>query len=190
VTHVITTIEGGMVITNDANLYDACRQIRDNGKICACPVCKLKTEGKCVRNRGEMEYERRFEYKYDGFGFKPMEVQGLLGCLKMEKIEEITKRRHKIFKMYEEEFGGLGLIELPDEYIVSIAYPLRVANPMKLVGALGRVGIETRGMFPPYSDRFEVASGIAKSHILLPLHQGMSDDDVDFVIYETKRLME
>jgi CDP-6-deoxy-D-xylo-4-hexulose-3-dehydrase len=189
VTHVITTIEGGMVVTDNEHLYNACRQIRDNGKICTCPVCQLKVKGACVKNRGEMNYERRFESNYDGFGFKPIEVQGLLGCLKMDRIEEITKRRHRIFKMYEEEFSGLGLMELPDEYIVTIAYPLRVANPMKVVGELGRVGIEARGMFPPYSDTFETANSIANSHILLPLHQGLSDDDVDFIIYQTKRLM-
>jgi CDP-4-dehydro-6-deoxyglucose reductase, E1 len=190
VTHVINTIEGGMVITDNENLYNACRQIRDNGKICTCPVCSLKTVGKCVKNRGEMKFERRFETHYDGFGFKPIEMQGLLGCLKMNRIEEITKRRHKIFKMYEEEFGKLGLVELPDEYIVSIAYPLKTKNPMKLVGELERVGIEARGMFPAFDSAYSVANMLSETSVLLPLHQGMSDDDVEFVIYETKRLIE
>ena len=186
VAHQINTIEGGMVATNNDKLYEVCRSIRDNGRTCTCPICTLKSSGACSKRQKEtLSCERRWETSISrGYNFKPLDIQGALGVVKMKTIDENCKRRNEIFLRYSEAFKGFKQEE--DEFIVSIAYPLKVKRPLEAVAKLEKDGIECRGMFPAYSRIFRNAYKIERSHILLPLHQEMTDKDVDFVIEKAK----
>lgn len=187
VAHQLTTVEGGMVVTDDKELYDICRSIRDNARICTCPVCTLKTIGKCSKRFSYDVVERRWETDiFFGYNFKPTELQGALGCVKMDKLDATISRRHDIYKRYEEEFDTLP--EEKGEYIVPIAYPIKVKNPQDAVAKLEKAGIECRGMFPAYSELYKNATRIAKSHILIPLHQNLSDENVEYIIESVKNV--
>jgi dTDP-4-amino-4,6-dideoxygalactose transaminase len=180
VAHIITTVEGGMVVTDSKELYEKCLSIRDNGRICVCPECSLKTTGKCLKRLGFNQIERRWMTRGLGFNFKPTEFQGVLGLVKMDKIDWICGRRHEIYKIYEEEFHSLP--EEPDEFIVPLAYPVQVSDPRQVLARLEVAGIEARGMFPAYSQKFKNAYRISQSYILLPNHQNLSDENVKYII--------
>lgn len=184
VAHQITTVEGGMVVTDHKELYDLCRSIRDNGRICTCPICTLKTLGKCQKREDFEGIERRWKTQNLGYNFKPTEFQGALGCVKMDKIDANIVRRHEIFLRYAEEFNTLK--EEKGEYIVPIAYPIKVKNPQKSVAKLLEQGIECRGMFPAYSPYHENAYRISQTHILIPLHHNLSDENVEYIIERVK----
>lgn len=184
VAHTITTIEGGMVVTDNKELYDLCRSIRDNGRICTCPICTLKTIGKCQKREDFEGIERRWKTQNLGYNFKPTEFQGALGCVKMDKIDANIVRRHEIFLRYAEEFNTLK--EEKGEYIVPIAYPVKVKNPQKSVAKLLEQGIECRGMFPAYSPHHENAYKISQTYILIPLHHNLSDENVEYIIERVK----
>ena len=49
VSHQMTTIEGGMVVTDNLDLYENLLSSRDNGRLCVCPQCTLKLAGKCKK---------------------------------------------------------------------------------------------------------------------------------------------
>ena len=72
--HQISTIEGGMVVTDDKNLYESFRSIRDNGRICTCPICTLKTLGACNKRTTSESIERRWETQHSGYNFKTTET--------------------------------------------------------------------------------------------------------------------
>jgi dTDP-4-amino-4,6-dideoxygalactose transaminase len=185
VAHAINTIEGGIVATNNDALNEILRSLRDNGRICTCPVCSLKSTGTCYKRSETFSVERRWETgTHLGYNFKPTDIQGTLGVIKMKHIDEICKRRNEIFLRYSDAFKNF--VQLPDEYIVSIAYPLEVKDPLKAVVKLEKDGIECRGMFPAYSKMQPNAYRIERTHILLPLQQDMTDKDVDFVIEKAK----
>lgn len=187
VAHQINTIEGGMVVTNNKDLYEKCLSIRDNGRICICPICTLKTKGICSKKFSEDFIERRWEQNGSGFNFKPTEFQGALGVVKMSKIDSICKRRHEIFESYANAFGTLK--EEDDEYIVPLAYPIKVKDPQKALEYLLDKGIECRGMFPAFSKCYPNAYRLSQSHIMIPSHQDISDDEVDYIIKMVKQCL-
>jgi CDP-4-dehydro-6-deoxyglucose reductase, E1 len=186
VAHIINTIEGGMVVTDDDELYRSFLSIRDNGRICTCPVCTLKTSGKCFkRTNSVLSIERRWETQTNGYNFKPTEIQGALGLVKMSKIDMICKRRHDIYKRYFEEFHEMA--EESDEYIVPLAYPVKVKDPAKALAYMEKQGVECRGMFPAFSKSYHNAYRISQEYILIPAHQELSDNDVEFIISQVKK---
>lgn len=186
VAHQINTIEGGMVVTDDSKLYEACLSIRDNGRICTCPVCSLKVSGKCSKRLKE-KTERRWQTNFYGYNFKPTEIQGALGLARMETIDENIRRRNQILKIYTHHFGTLR--QEANEFIVPMMYPIKVKNPLEAVAKLEKDGVEARGMFPAYSSTFKNAHRISQSHILIPLHHKMTDEDVDHVIDSCKNVI-
>jgi CDP-6-deoxy-D-xylo-4-hexulose-3-dehydrase len=185
VAHQVNTIEGGMVVTDNAELYEACRSIRDNGRICTCPICTLKTSGKCSK-RIDAETDRRWQTKFFGYNFKPTEFHGALGLAKMETINENIRRRNEILKIYSHHFGTL--MQEEDEFIAPMMYPVKVENPQQAICQLEKKGIETRGMLPAYSEEYCNASRISKTHILIPLHHKLSDSEVQYIVEEVKKL--
>ena len=186
VSHQISTVEGGMCVTNSKEVYEKLLSARDNGRLCTCPVCSLKSSGVCKKRYEGSTSERRWATSsVIGGNFKPTEFQGVLGVVKMKTIDENINRRNKIFLRYAEEFQTL--IQEPGEFIVPIAYPVKVAEPQKAVAYLEKQGIEVRGMFPAYSEAFKNATAISNSHILIPLHHKLVEEEVEKVIEETKK---
>lgn len=185
VAHSITTIEGGMVVTDNNELYDALRSIRDNGRICTCPVCTLKVSGVCSKRSENDEVERRWITKYVGGNFKPTEIQGVLGLVKMQKIDKNLARRREIYLKYEETFHNL--TEDEGEYIVPMVYPVKVKNMQKAVAELEKAGIECRGMLPSYSEQFPNATKVSKTFIQIPLYPKLTDENVEYIVSEVKK---
>jgi len=185
VAHQITTIEGGMVTTNDKELADISRMLRDNGRICNCPICTLKTKGICPK-RLTYDGERRWATDYVGFNLKPTEFQGVLGLVKMKKINKIVERRHQILQMYNDDLESLSLLkEESNEYICPLAYPIYVKHPMEVVNKLAKDNIECRGMFPARGD-CPNAKHISKNSIMVPAHQNLTDEEVHYIIEKIK----
>jgi CDP-6-deoxy-D-xylo-4-hexulose-3-dehydrase len=84
--HHITTVEGGMVTTNDENKYN--------------DLCSMRAHG-WIRNRTDRdqiaatypEISEDFLFYTSGFNFRPMEFQGALGLSQLSKIDGFLKTR-------------------------------------------------------------------------------------------------
>lgn len=76
-TKIISTSEGGMVLTNDLFIRDSCRILRDqkHGKMCA-------------------------------YNYRMTEIQGAIGQEQMKKLPDILERRKMIAAKYDFEFNG------------------------------------------------------------------------------------
>jgi len=187
VCHQLTTVEGGAVGIRDSEYAEAlvstCRSIRDNGRACTCPICTLKLKGKCSK-RLSSSNDRRWETVCTGHNFKPMEIQAVLGLSKLKRLDQSIRRRHEIFQIYQQHFGTFNIEE--GEWVVPLAYPVKVKNVGVALARLEKLGIEARGMFPAYSSGYPNAYRASQSFVLLPSHQTLSDTDLDFIV-ETVR---
>ncbi len=188
--HQVCTIEGGMIVTNDKELSEICRALRDNSRVCTCQVCTLKSQGVCERRKQYKGEIRWATYDYPGYNVKPMEIQGLLGCLKMTKINEIVRRRHEILRAYNESLQCGMLREDPGEYICPLAYPIHTKNPQEVIIRLEKAGIETRGMYPSRGKNAPNAACASKNTLFLPAHQNLSDQEVEYIIENVKKNVE
>ena len=85
-TKTLTTGEGGMFVTNDAELYERVFTL----EIMAEPLARQNSFGEIV-----------------GFKYKMSNIQAAIGCAQMERIEELTQRKREIFAQYREKLEDL-----------------------------------------------------------------------------------
>lgn len=133
---IITTGEGGMLITDDAELAARCRQLRDHG----------------------MPPERRYWHDEVGFNYRITNMQAAVGVAQMTRIDEVIQRKREIAEQYGEELAGVPGITMATEvagtksvyWMVSalIDEPFPLARD-ELIKALRHAGIDSRPFFHP-----------------------------------------
>lgn len=97
--HHLSTIEGGMVCTDDKKLYDMLLMVRAHGwdrNIDAETQVELRKEHH-IDN-----FYSKYAFYDLGYNFRPTEINGFLGVNQLEYISKITKRREEIFHKYQE----------------------------------------------------------------------------------------
>jgi CDP-6-deoxy-D-xylo-4-hexulose-3-dehydrase len=93
VAHHMSTIEGGMICTDDEDLAEMLRIVRANG------WDRNLTAFQQVKWRKKFNVKSEFEAKYTfydlGFNFRPTEITGFLGLYQMQFLDENIKSREK-----------------------------------------------------------------------------------------------
>jgi perosamine synthetase len=182
---VVTTGEGGMVVTNDDEIADRVRLIRDHGM------------------------RPRYWHIVLGFNYRMTGLQAALGIAQMKKIDRLIRRKREIAKIYVEELQTIPGIELHPEmpwakgvyWLYSILIdPHRFgANRDHVMEYLARYGIETRRFFYPlhtmplykqYIDKntgYWVSEYLSEYGLNLPSGPRISDEEVIYVAETIKR---
>lgn len=99
--HHITTVEGGMVVTDDDSIADELRSARAHGW----------TRNRKDRNQIESlnpTLNRDFLFVSSGFNFRPMEFQGALGVSQLAKLPSFIERRILNVKKIQSGISGTG----------------------------------------------------------------------------------
>ncbi len=176
---VITTGEGGMVITKDAALIDKISILRDHG----------------------MTKDRRYWHIYPGFNYRMTNLQAAVGLAQIEQIEKFLNNRLRIAKRYTEQLDVIKGLELPTQaaWAKNIFWLYSFAVDAKGFGLtrdelrddLSIKGIETRNVFFPLWGQPAFASGravpcpvsedYAARGLSLPTANDLSLDEVDRV---------
>lgn len=132
---IITTGEGGMVVTNDNELADKIRLMRDHGM------------------------RPRYWHVTLGHNYRMTSLQAALGLAQLKKIEKLLKKKRRIAKIYEEILENISGITLypsmpwakPSYWLYSILVDKRLYGFSRdeLIKELGNRGIEARRFFYP-----------------------------------------
>lgn len=133
----ITTGEGGMIVTDDPDLADQCRSLRN--------LC--------------FEPNRRFVHERLGWNLRMTSMQAALGLAQLERLDEFVDRKRRMGAFYQERLSRIPSIQLPlseTEYARSIYWVFGIILgddiPMDAVEAMKRLaaeGIGTRPFFYP-----------------------------------------
>lgn len=176
---IITTGEGGMVVTNDAALAQKVRLLCGQG----------------------MDPNRRYWHPVIGYNYRMMNPAAAIGLAQLEKIGEQLASRVKIAQAYGDRLRETPGITWQKEQIwarhanwmVSIVLqPEFWQSRDDVIKKLGEQGIETRPVFypshtfPPYiklseGEPFPVAENLSANGISLPTWFGLTGDDIDDV---------
>jgi perosamine synthetase len=188
----ITTGEGGMVVTNNIKYYERLLLLRTHGI--------TRDKDKFVgRENSTMPWYH--EMQEMGFNYRITDIQCALGISQMGKLERFVKRRREIAAAYGNSFSALDEIlipaESPDRMSSFHLYPiqLRTADRNSIFARLteGGVGVNVHyipvHLQPFYRKRFGYKAGdfpraetYFKRSISLPVHQCMTDSDIEYVI--------
>ncbi|EJZ22014.1 DegT/DnrJ/EryC1/StrS family aminotransferase, partial [Rhizobium sp. Pop5] len=177
-TKTLTTGEGGMFVTSDADLYEKVLTLSNHG-----------------RARSQ---KKQFWPDAIGFKYKMSNVQAAIGCAQLERIEELVARKREILAAYMVRLSTLNGISMNPEYTGTINgawMPTAVFHPATgitremLQQAFEAANIDARVFFHPLSSlsMFEEkpaninAWSIPERAINLPSYHDMSEADIDRV---------
>jgi len=95
--HHISTIEGGIITTDDEELYHLLLSIRSHGWDRDLPIEKQKQ----LRNKYNISDFRAFyTFYYPGFNLRSTDLQAFLGMGQLDKLNNVVKRRNENYKRY------------------------------------------------------------------------------------------
>jgi perosamine synthetase len=184
---LITSGEGGMVLTDDPELHQRAGYF---GNLCYP-----------VGQRGA------FTHDEIGFNYRATNVQAALLAAQFEQIGTLLARKREIARRYLERLAGVPGLRLPVErpwarnsywmFGVVLEPGLERAAVMQ---RLKEQGIETRAFFTPMHqqkslrpfvdperERFPVADDIAVRGLYLPSGAGLTNEDIDYVCEQLRR---
>lgn len=175
---IITTGEGGMVVTDDDKLAERMRQLKGQG----------------------MDPKRRYWFPIIAYNYRMTNIQSAIGLAQLENISWHIGRRREVADLYNKYLGDLhDFIQLPIEkdwarhafWMYSIVLKDSVKVPRdEFMGLLERDGIETRPIFypmhvmPPYLEnegRYPVSESISSRGINLPTHSQLTEEDIIYI---------
>ncbi len=192
---LITTGEGGAVLTNRKDLYERLLMLRNHGI--------TKDRKKMKKDAGPWYYEQQ----YLGFNYRITDFQCALGISQLKKIGKFVKRRRQIAKIYREELSEIKGMELPIErdYVRSAwhLYYIRLDGPGIRKDVYGRLKKEGIGCqihyIPVYLQPYyrknlgykkgdcPAAEQYYRRCISIPIFPKMRDDDVYKVVGVLRR---
>lgn len=198
----ITTGEGGMIVTNDDHLADACRSLRNQGRAVAGrgSIAGGSTAGSWLH------HERL------GFNYRMSEINAALGVAQMERLDELIERRNDTANRYIERLLDVPDLMLPTidpecsvmswfVFVVRLAAGYTREERDRVIAGLRMHEIGAGDYFPcihlqPIYQRamglaagsYPIAESVSQRTIALPFYADLTRRDVDLVA-QTLELM-
>lgn len=203
VAHIVTCIEGGIVVTDNEDYAEVLRSLRTHGRACACKKCVVNTNQGDCKKRFTGGKDIRFRFDRVGFSAKMNELEAAVGIGAMDEYHNIlAKRRANLYRMMEivgQYSPPLHTItEEPHEKIGPHAMPLWVDEKApftrdQLVEHLEQSGIDTRNLFQsmptqcPGFDflgyklgQFPEAEYLSDYGLHLGVHQHLNEEHIEY----------
>lgn len=163
VAHTISTGQGGMVTSKNKDIVELARRFATWGRSCRCQsiqnLLPLGVCGERFNNWLSPNYEGLVDHRYlfdlMGWNLLPLDLQGAIGNVQLDKIDEIFEKRKRsynvvseLFKKYIEDIYIPEKLEKSDP--IWFGTPIVVKNKEiknKLVSFLEKHKIQTRNFF-------------------------------------------
>jgi len=177
---IITTGEGGMVVTNDIDLASKLRELKDHG----------------------MDRNRRYWFPTIGYNYRMTNIEAAIGLAQLEKVDWHLQRRLEVVARYAEHLRAAPMIVWQSEkewakhvywmFTILLDDDNAALGRDELMERLQVRGIETRPVFypmhtlPPYrgscqTHNYPIAERIARRGLNLPTGAGLTPEDIRYV---------
>jgi len=98
--HHIQTMEGGMILTGNKDIYDILKSLRAHGW-----TRGLSKRNKLYRKKND-NFEDNFKFITPGYCFRPMEIQAAAGLVQLKRFNSFMKIRLKNAEIFQNLFGN------------------------------------------------------------------------------------
>ncbi len=187
----ITTGEGGMIVTDDDRVAEACRSLRNQGRAAGKQTSSASGSSWLMHERV-------------GYNYRLSEIAAAIGCAQMERLDEILMNRDRVASAYLRAMLGSGDLVLPnveaDTTMSWFVFVVRLSDEYtrlerdRILEGMRRHDIGVSDYFPcihlqpPYRERFgfsegdfPVAERVSARTIALPFYGAMTDREVSLV---------
>jgi CDP-6-deoxy-D-xylo-4-hexulose-3-dehydrase len=144
--HHISTMEGGIVVTDDEELHQILTSLRSHGWTRDLPVKNLICDDK-----SDDLLEESFRFVLPGYNVRPLELEGILGVEQVKKLPMIISERRKNAKLFVEILSNHPDLLIQKEIGMSswfgfsiIIRPGSSLTRKELVNKLNHLGFEIR----------------------------------------------
>jgi dTDP-4-amino-4,6-dideoxygalactose transaminase len=209
---LITTGEGGMVVTNHNDVITKLRMFRSHGTTKGefTPLIEVEqaADNENIYSRGnkrESKSEWYYEMQLLGFNYRITDIQCALGLSQLKRIDQFLSRRKQIVCRYNEAFKENPLINTPNNspdrksawhlYIIRLKLENREIARRRIFEELRKMNIGVhvhyiplhlhpyyRKLYGHARGDFPVAEEFYDSALTLPLYPELRDDDCDRII--------
>ena len=174
----MTTAEGGMITTDDDEIADHARLIRNHGQ------------------------SQLYLHQTMGYNFRMTELQAALGLVQLQKLPEWTSKRIENASYLSERLSNVGTPQVKEGYRhVFHQYTVRVGPHRDgSLERLNQAGIGARVYYPlpvhqqpfyrqlGFDDSLPVAERMSQEVLSLPVHPALTQDELDKIVNEVSRL--
>ena len=143
--HHLCTMEGGVTVTNDEELYHYLLSIRAHGW-----TRNLPTDSKIYQKKQDEFYES-FNFIMPGYNLRPLEMEAAIGREQLKKLDKIIEQRRENAKYFVEKMQDISNIRIQKEIQESswFGFAMILEGPLKdkrseLVKVLKENEIEVR----------------------------------------------
>jgi perosamine synthetase len=187
----ITTGEGGAILTDDEEMVELCRSLRNQGR---------------SSKDGWLEHSRL------GYNYRLSDINCALGIVQLERVDELLGKRARVAQFYNERLQEVEGIEIPYTsqdvrrgwfvYVIKLNDVFTKEARNKIINELREKGIECSNYFAPlhlqqfYRDKFGYTEGnfpvterIAERTIALPFYGNITEKAIDYVCDNLRRLV-
>lgn len=186
---IITCGEGGMVVTNDEEIAERARSLRD----LSFPKGK-----------------RTYQHLEVGYNYRMTNIQAAIGLAQLKRIDKLVRMRRRNAHLYNECLKDAEGIRLPVEkgwaknvywmYSISIEDDFEISRD-ELVEKLMKKGIDTRTFFIPMhqqlvfqkmslfkKESYPVAEELSSKGMYLPSGSGLKEKEIKYICNVIKNI--
>jgi len=181
---VITTGEGGALVTDSRDVYEKAKLIHSHGRL---------------ETSDYFSSHESMDYITLGYNFRLSNITAALGLAQLRKVDAIVNMRTCVADIYtsllKDKVPVASPLNTPDGYRhVHQLYPVRVPDRDGLMQFLTKQGIMSKVYFPPvhlthfyqrelgYQTSLPVTERVANDIVSLPMYPGMPKDAIERVV--------
>ena len=157
--HHISTMEGGLIVTDDEEIYQILLSLRAHGW-----TRNLPKQNYICSDKSDDPFEESFRFVLPGYNVRPLEMEGALGVEQVKRLPTIVEERRKNGKLLQEAFSNHPEIIIQKEIGESswfgfslVIRPSSQVTRKDLVSKLQKLGFECRPI---------VAGNFAKNEVV------------------------
>ena len=197
----ITTGEGGMLVTEDREVWERVKTMRLHG-------INKDVWDRFTSTKPKWEYD----VVAPGFKYNMPDINAAIGLAQLERAEELRQGRERCCRYYHEHLAGIDCLELPEircswQDHACHLYPviIRESAPVSrddFIEKMGDNGIGTSVHYKPlhrmsyYRDRYGLNPGdfpnteyIWKGTVSLPVYPGLSEEELEYVCHSIGKIL-
>lgn len=189
--HIITTGEGGAILTNNDKIGDRARKKREWGR--------ESGSDKLTKIKGlPSDYRERYVYTEIGYNVKPLELQCAMGRVQLKKLQFFKKKRKenydKLYKLFLKQYKFIPIEGSKENCWFGFPFICVGMSRQTTMEYLESLNIETRTIFsgnvlkhPAYKGtgiqigNLPISNIIMESGVFISNHPSLTDKQIEFV---------
>lgn len=188
--HHLSTIEGGMVVTDDDEFHHLLVALRSHGW---SRDLEPSVQQALAQSHGIDEFRNLYTFYHAGYNLRSTDLQAFIGRRQLQRLDAISKSRVDIAAQYRDALPGFYHQSSAATLVSEFAFGTLVTDPAGTADRLRAAGVESRPLIcgniarhPFWTKRFgaapfAIADQVHDHGMYLPIHASLTSEQVSYV---------